>query len=360
MPDRPALVEILLPLVKELDPSVVVSTVSLLPKNIDATDVYLRKDQKETRLRVSGVQESLLRAVSGQISGEIYEDLVRAVDSLWPLPAAIVSGGEREQQFLDQLIADGNAIAIGYTRGVYLRFAGWKKDVLFYVNGLATDPKLKYQIARFLDEAELRDTPHENDVLHDVAAIKAVLRFLKRAVQKAAEALPTQHIDLDEGMKIPSRKQMTYDLEKAFAFSEQENCPLALLFIDYDDLRKLNKAIGHPEADKVLHAVAQCIRKDLKGRGEVYRRGGDELLVILPNFELLEAEAVAERLRTAVESLPHVPHTVRSTITIGVAAYPETVKKHQELEKAADDALMLAKKEGKNRIGLSKLVSGSS
>ena len=82
----------------------------------------------------------------------------------------------------------------------------------------------------------------------------------------------------------------------------------------------------------------------------MYRYAGDELLAVLPNFDTKEAQPVAERLRKEVELLSHAPLEVRSTITIGVASYPDPVSNPEDLPKEADKALMEAKRTGKNKV----------
>ncbi|CBK43824.1 protein of unknown function, contains Diguanylate kinase domain [Nitrospira defluvii] len=152
--------------------------------------------------------------------------------------------------------------------------------------------------------------------------------------------------DLDAVTKIPSRKQHDIDLPGFISKSKEQQMPLALLVIDLDYFKKINELAGHDGADLVLHAVAQTIQRILQGKGTAYRYGGDEMVAVLPNFELGEAKVVAERLRKEVERLQHLALDVKSTVTIGIAAYPNPVSTPEDLFAVADRKLLDTKTKG--------------
>lgn len=195
---------------------------------------------------------------------------------------------------------------------------------------------------------------------------KLIVEHLKatKALQNANRPSTSTPLDLDPLMQIASRKQMDLDLPGIYKHAVEAGQPFAACMIDFDDLKKLNEKVGHPGADKVLLEVAQCVKRSVSGKGEVYRYAGDELLVVLPNFTLEEALPVAERIRQQVELLSHVPLEVKSSVTIGVSSYPypELNPTPQEVIVAADKALFEGKSVGKNRVlspPNSKTVSAS-
>jgi len=189
-----------------------------------------------------------------------------------------------------------------------------------------------------------------DDLRDDIREKLPRLHSIMQRLEFFSNDTTSPQIDLDVTMQIPNNKQMKDDLPLHYASAKTKHQPLALLMIDVDDLKTLNETVGHPDANRVLHAIAQSVRQNLAGRGEVYRYAGDELMVVLQNFELEEAAAVAERLRKHVELLSHAPLNVKATITVGVAAFPEPVGNPDDLEKAADSALMKAKAAGKNCV----------
>lgn len=191
------------------------------------------------------------------------------------------------------------------------------------------------------------------DVSNEVAKMeKLVAEHLKatKALQTTNTPAISTPFDIDSLMEIASRRQMDLDLPGIYKHSVESSQPFAACMIDFDDLKKLNEKVGHPGADKVLREVAQCVKRSLSGKGEVYRYAGDEILAILPNFTLEEALPVAERIRQQVELISQAPLDVRSSVTIGVSSYPEPNSDPQEVIVAADKALSNGKSAGKNRV----------
>lgn len=158
--------------------------------------------------------------------------------------------------------------------------------------------------------------------------------------------------DLDAVTKIPSRKQYDIDLPEIISASKKQTIPLALLVIDLDHFKKINELAGHGGADQVLHDVAQKIQGILQGKGTTYRYGGDEMVAVLPNFILDEAQTVSERLRKEVERLQHLPPKVKSTVTIGIATYPVPVSNPEDLFDVADRKLLDIKKSGRRNMSV--------
>jgi diguanylate cyclase (GGDEF)-like protein len=219
---------------------------------------------------------------------------------------------------------------------------------------------LAHQVYRDMAKIDrvLRGEGYPNRIpIRDVSSEVAKMEKLVAEHLKATKALQTTTmpsistpLEIDSLMEIASRRQMDLDLPGIYKRAVESGQPFAACMIDFDDLKKLNEKVGHPGADKVLHEVAQCVKRSLSGKGEVYRYAGDELLAILPNFTLEEALPVAERIRQQVELLSHAPLEVRSSITIGVSSYPEPNFDPQEVIITADKALLDGKSAGKNRV----------
>lgn len=126
---------------------------------------------------------------------------------------------------------------------------------------------------------------------------------------------------------------------------------VGLIMIDIDNFKSVNDMHGHQQGDVVLRRVAWVVADSSREVDYPARYGGEELAVILPHTELEGAYAIAERIRTAVESL-RVPRVddrgvLRITASLGVAASSEGDK--DALIAEADAALYQAKRQGKNR-----------
>jgi diguanylate cyclase (GGDEF)-like protein len=127
--------------------------------------------------------------------------------------------------------------------------------------------------------------------------------------------------------------------------------PLGLLMLDIDDFKRVNDTCGHQQGDVVLREVARVLRAESREIDEPARYGGEEMAVALPQTDLEGAYAIAERVRTAVERLT-IPRldgdgVLRVTVSCGVASSAEDDK--HALIAAADAALYVAKRAGKNR-----------
>jgi diguanylate cyclase (GGDEF)-like protein len=121
--------------------------------------------------------------------------------------------------------------------------------------------------------------------------------------------------------------------------------------LDIDDFKSVNDVYGHPQGDLVLRYVADALRETSRDVDVAARYGGEELALILPHTDLDGAYEMAERARTAIEALK-IPQldgdgTLEITASAGAAATSDGNK--NELIAAADGALYLAKRSGKNR-----------
>jgi diguanylate cyclase (GGDEF)-like protein len=124
---------------------------------------------------------------------------------------------------------------------------------------------------------------------------------------------------------------------------------LGLLIIDIDDFKRTNDRFGHLEGDRVLQSISALFREVSREEDVVCRIGGEEFAIILPVTSPGDTHAVAERIRAAVERQVFVEGE-RVTVSVGVAGAPDDASSPRELFRCADDALRLAKTEGKNRV----------
>ena len=167
---------------------------------------------------------------------------------------------------------------------------------------------------------------------------------------KLAEMVTTDPLS---GMWV--RRQYDASFSEYASRAETEERTLAVLVMDLDGLKKINDTHGHDLGSFAIAEVAAVIRAVLEPRGAITcRYGGDEFVAAFVDMDLEEACAIAEELRSRVASLRLVQHGIELgiTLSIGVAAYPESVDDPAELFSAADQALLRAKREGKDRVAL--------
>ena len=195
--------------------------------------------------------------------------------------------------------------------------------------------------------------------------------FLMEMVRQR-EARLRDMVVKDDLTDLYNRRYFFYRLHSEIQRAKRYGRTLSLLFLDVDDFKKFNDAHGHLAGDDLLRSLAEILRASIRRSDEkpsyevdiACRYGGEEFVVILPevvsaqgvvaaerlrhNVETKGALAVAERIRKHVEMARKEEAPV--TVSIGVASYPEHGVRIETLIKAADDAVYLAKRSGKNRV----------
>lgn len=131
----------------------------------------------------------------------------------------------------------------------------------------------------------------------------------------------------------------------------REREPLALLFLDLDHFKRVNDRHGHAAGDEVLRQVARQVMLAARRPADLAARyGGEELLLLLPDTDLIGAVAVAEPLRQAIQRL-RTAHGEAITVSIGVhALWPHQAGHPQQLIQRADQRMYEAKAAGRNRV----------
>jgi len=145
-------------------------------------------------------------------------------------------------------------------------------------------------------------------------------------------------------------------LSDELARAERYGRPLSLIMLDLDDFKKYNDAFGHVEGDRLLARVGSVLSGAVREADTVFRYGGEEFTIIMPETGTDQARKAAERIRRTVEEAfgPASGSGCQGpmTVSIGVASFPVHGSTGTELIEAADRALYLSKKLGKNRVSV--------
>ncbi len=127
--------------------------------------------------------------------------------------------------------------------------------------------------------------------------------------------------------------------------------PACLLMIDIDHFKNINDTHGHLAGDEVIAAVGQLIRDSIRAEDSAGRYGGDEFAVLCRNLHASDAAAIAERIRSQLQTLRLAHHPqIRLTSSIGLASAQVEFSSLQAWMKAADTALYAAKERGRNQV----------
>ena len=195
---------------------------------------------------------------------------------------------------------------------------------------------------------------------------KVVQRTLD--LEQANNALERTNVELGEAVTklgllartdaltgLHNRRALTEALDVEVRRTERHQRPFSLLMVDVDFFKKFNDAFGHPAGDRLLIGLGETLRENLRAMDVVARYGGEEFAVILGETTRAAAFQVAEKLRLAVrekvfrEAGDGKP-AGRVTVSIGVATYPLDASSPSGLISQADQALYLAKEEGRDLV----------
>ena len=160
----------------------------------------------------------------------------------------------------------------------------------------------------------------------------------------------TQEATTDSLTGLFNVRELRRRLDSWFARPDRTATSLSLLLIDFDHFKSVNDELGHQHGDLVLQMGARIVRAAARAQDVVARYGGDELAVMAVDTTGVGAQRLAYRIVDAVHAaaVTTVPGKTL-TFSIGAATYPEDALSASELVDAADQALYLAKREGKDR-----------
>ncbi len=153
---------------------------------------------------------------------------------------------------------------------------------------------------------------------------------------------------------IYNRRWMGNAFPRALNRCALDKLPFAIMVVDIDHFKRVNDTYGHLVGDLALKIVARCMAENLRPHDLLVRYGGEEFAVLLPDADLEEATAIAERLRTIIADTEICCNDISFRVTISIGITPT---RHEEtfenLIRKADHALYRAKELGRNRVEIS-------
>jgi len=151
-----------------------------------------------------------------------------------------------------------------------------------------------------------------------------------------------------------NRRPLEESLHREIMRATRNSDPIGVLAIDADHFKRVNDTFGHDTGDAVLRAMARDLLRCVREEDVVCRAGGEEFIIFLPGMGEAGLLERAEKIRRTIEQNPIAvrEHTVRVTVSVGVASFPDHGGSEGELLRAADAALYAAKAAGRNRVVL--------
>ena len=159
----------------------------------------------------------------------------------------------------------------------------------------------------------------------------------------------------DDLTGVLARRALLKQGDRLLVRYQRESTGLAVMMVDVDHFKQVNDQHGHGAGDRLLVSIAQTMARALRPHDALGRMGGEEFAAVLPGVSPTEAQAIAERVRSAVEQqaldpVEGVPQ--RATVSIGLV-HSATMGSDADMDTlllAADAALYRAKAEGRNRV----------
>jgi len=181
-----------------------------------------------------------------------------------------------------------------------------------------------------------------------LAYVATVIAREQRRSREAAIRLST----VDSLTGLYNRTFFFASLEREIQRSARSGRGFCLLMMDLDGLKAINDRLGHFHGDEALRSVGDTIREGVRRIDTAARYGGDEFVVVLPETDPTGAFVLAEKIRQGVaeRALGGPDVELRTSLSIGVVAYPHDGTTVDELMITADQAMYASKRQGKNRV----------
>lgn len=330
--------------------------------------------------RIASLRRMLLLSTPDE---EAFERVTRVAQRLFGVPIVLLSLADVQRQCFKSCIGlplDETAWAIS--------FAGhpMMDDALFVVEDARQDarfadkpliqevPAVVFYAGRSLcnaeglwvgrlclmDEVPRHFSPLDRQMLDDLGCwVEAIFRH--RELSEVQQGV-LQEFDevrrlslLDPMLNIWNRGACEAVLAREFERAERDDLPLSLLMIDVDGFKEINDGHGHLLGDAVLVEFAKRLLAQLRAYDSLGRYGGDEFMAILPNTDLVGAQAIGERLLRAITAWPFlVPAQalkVSASIGVGCVRFSELpLATPKDLLCIADNGLLDAKRGGRNQV----------
>jgi diguanylate cyclase (GGDEF)-like protein len=160
----------------------------------------------------------------------------------------------------------------------------------------------------------------------------------------------------DDLTKLFNRRQAMVRLREQWAIADRYGQPLSVAMVDIDHFKRVNDTYGHLRGDIVLQQIGIVLPENVRASDSVYRMGGEEFLILFPQQTSAQALVSAERCCQKVRGCVFAKEDGTEAITISAGVAQRTAAMHDpdDLLKAADDALYAAKREGRDRVLVSR------
>lgn len=170
----------------------------------------------------------------------------------------------------------------------------------------------------------------------------------------------------DPLLDIGNRRAMEVDLKHTTSISRRYQRPCSVALFDIDYFKRYNDVYGHQAGDEALQIICKLLKKSKREADRLYRYGGEEILLLMPENAVTDAEQVASRMQRTVEKA-NIPHSAAQqkilTVSGGIGTMDITDSKSgpwEQLIEQADNGLYEAKSKGRNQVVAGKILVNTS
>jgi diguanylate cyclase (GGDEF)-like protein len=215
--------------------------------------------------------------------------------------------------------------------------AGALAGVIVHLGGSEPDPGSRERIRRLLDESRL------------AIANALAVRGIRELVFK------------DDTADCFNRRYFNEFLAEELSRATRFKAALSLIFFDMDNLKEVNSSLGHAAGSRAIFEVSQRVRAKIRRFDKLFRFGGDEFCIVLPETEWHGALEVAERVRESIAGKRLLTEKtggkgVKMTASFGIASFPLHARSREELIHLADWAMQRIKRGTKNSIAIAEIA----
>ncbi|GGG92315.1 sensor domain-containing diguanylate cyclase [Silvibacterium dinghuense] len=235
----------------------------------------------------------------------------------------------------------------------YMRSAGWIMGIVLFLLAAGNLIRLAGVVLQGAPGNYLRGGPLLAWVVINTSVLQGgiIVSFVWMTAARLHHDL-VQQATTDPLTSLYNRRALETIAERTIAAKGKNHTPISAILFDLDNFKEINDSFGHLGGDAALIAVSRCLQRETRPGDTLARWAGDEFAILLDATELEAAQALAERLRMALEQLcvRYGSHEFSLTASFGVAELSSAAGGWDELMQQCDRALYAVKSSGGNFV----------